>query len=80
MITVDFSLFYLLIIIIIGIVIIIKHVHGAYTILGIILRNLQISAHLLTFFYNHIDNIQSYTQRVGSSKRISDVLDHTGNK
>lgn len=50
MITIDFSLFYLLIIIIIGIVIIIKHVHGAYTILGIILRNLQVSAHLLTFF------------------------------
>lgn len=51
MIIADSSLFYLLV----GIII--KHLHRAYAILGIILRNLQTLAHLLTSFCNHTDNI-----------------------
>lgn len=53
MIIADSSLFYLLV----GIIIIIKYLRRAYTILGIILRNLQTLAHLLTSFCNHTDNI-----------------------
>lgn len=34
-----------------------KYLRRAYTILGIILRNLQTLAHLLTSFCNHTDNI-----------------------